>query len=184
MTPEPWSLELAAPRAAPLLAIAFVWPFALGLLALVHYGPDAPPLGFSLLIVLSFPIVITYYGLKSAFLGSGRVRIDRDGFSVSRGFHEERHVWADVERFYVDQFGADEGLEGRPVPHFVLSNGSVHWLPGNLGLDAAHFVRLMMRLQALAARGWPWLPSSVADALRADASPADESRAAPHDPAP
>jgi hypothetical protein len=168
MNYDPWQIEIAGSRLTPILAIAMVWPFGLAVFALLHFASENEPLAVSLLLAFSFPAIISYYGLKSAFLDAGRVRIDSGGFSIARGFSEERHAWSDVERFYVDLFGTTPVYEGRQVPHFRLNDGTVSWLPSNLGLEASQFVTIMERLRQLAGRGWPYRPRSIAEVLKDD----------------
>jgi len=170
-----WQLELQAGKASAMGALLLVWPFGLGALALLHFTSDNLPLWVSALLTLSFPVVISYYGLKTIFLEAGHVLIDRDGFSIRRGSrHVQRYAWQDVERFFVDRFGTSPIHPGREVPHFLLRAGGKDWLPSNLGLDAALFVLLMERLRKLALRGWPSTPGSITDALGADYAFLDE----------
>ncbi len=163
---DPWQIEIAGSRITPILAVAGVWPFGLAVFTMMHFTNT--PLIASLLLAFSFPAVISYYGLKSIFLGAGRVRLDSGGFAIARGFSEERHAWADVDHFYVDLFGSSPTYEGRQVPHFRLKDGTVGWLPSNLGLEASQFVTIMERLRQLAGRGWPYRPRSIVEVLEDD----------------
>jgi hypothetical protein len=165
-TINPWRIEIAPSRRGPLLAVALAWIFGLLVFSLYYFVGDGSPFGFAILISFAFPAVISYYGLKGAFLGAGRVCLDRGGFTITRGVSDERHAWADVQGFYVDTFGAGPVYEGRPVPHFRLKNGTVGWLPDNLGFDASQLVTAMERMRQLAERGWPHKPKSIADAIR------------------
>jgi len=175
-----WQLELKAGKASALGALFLVWPFGLGVFALVHFSAGDLPLGVSALLTLSFPAVISYYALKTVFLDAGHMLIDRDGFSIRRGSRDlQRYSWQDVDHFFVDHFGTTPIHPGREVPHFRLRDGSKDWLPSNLGLDAAHFVLLMERLRKLAQRGWPRQPHSIVDALGTDYAFLDEVAGAP-----
>lgn len=163
-----WSFEIASSRRGALFSVALAWLFGLLVFGLFYVSGDNVPLGFALVISFGFSAVITYYGLKTAYMGAGRLRLDDAGFTIARGGSDERHAWADVERFYVDRFGASPVYEGRLVPHFRLKSGVVSWLPDNLGLVAPDLVTAMERFRQLAGRGWPHRPGSIAAALGDD----------------
>lgn len=173
---DSWHINIAPSRKSALLAVALAWIFGLMVFALVYFYGESKSLGFATLISFGFPTVISYYGLKSAFLGAGRVSLDSDGFSIARGISDERHAWADVQRFYVDRFGASPVYEGRLVPHFRLKNGEVGWLPNNLGFNGPQLVTAMERMRQLAEHDWPYRPNSITDALRNDYGTVIEAR--------
>lgn len=154
MASAQWSLEIGPRIGTTIVAVIVAWLFVLGVLALLQ--ATAIDVTVYLWLVLPFPVIITYYGLKTAVLNAGRLRMDAEGFSIARGLQRPlNHSWAQVERFFVGRLGAGPLYEGRPVARFVLRDAEVGGLPDNLGLDAEKLVLMMERLRKLALLGWP-----------------------------
>ena len=76
MTATRLSLEIRPNIGASLVAVLVVWLFAFGLMVLLHVT-TVHATAF-LWLVLPFPILITYYGLRTTFLHAGRLRMDAD----------------------------------------------------------------------------------------------------------
>lgn len=163
-----WQLEIRPRRSAPLAAIAIIW-IVCGPLIAWGIAENQGPIFTA--ICTAFPLLITYYGLQSAFRGAGRISVDRDGFSVQRpGTGTVRFAWRDVQRFFIGKFGASPAYEGHPVAHFEIvdaAGGSrEEWLPGNLGLTPAQLVRAMEKLRELAQQGWHTTPGSLQEIIK------------------
>jgi hypothetical protein len=166
MSGNDWKLHIAPDRQGTLRAMGLAWAFALGALFLVTSATGAMRLGTALLICLPFPLLISYYALKSTGLGAGALTIDKRGFAIADGAGPPRHYdWRDVERFHLRALGKSPIYEGTPVPHFTLRGGTREGLQANLGFSAEELVRLMERLRRLAEQGWPALPESPEAAL-------------------
>lgn len=167
-----WKLEIRPGRIAPLIEVLLVW---LACMPLILWGLlGEPGIGFAL-ICSGFPLVITYYGLRSAFSGSGVITIDEQGFEVVRpSSRPERFSWSDIDAFFVGAFGASPFYAGKPVPHFFVREGKGGrrevWLPSNTGLSAETLTGAMefLRLQALA--GWPQRPGDLRELVEASSS--------------
>lgn len=166
MASAQWSLEIRPRTGTAIVAVLVTWLLVVGVLALVR--ATAIDVTAYLWLALPFPILITYYGLRTAFLNAGRLRMDADGFSIKRGLRRPlRYSWTDVERFFVAAHGAGPVYEGRPVARFALRDTEVGGLPDNLGLDAPKLALAMERLRKLALQGWPRRPRTPDEILLA-----------------
>ncbi len=174
MTSSDWRLDLRPNARGSLIALALIWLVCSPLIAWAILGE----MGLVFLVSsAAFPLVMTYYGLKTAFAGSGHVSIDRDGFSVQRPNSEiERFQWPEVRRFFVAKIGEDGPHDGTDVPHFEVADGAggwrETWLPGSLGIPPDRLVMAMEKLRTLAMQGWPTHPSSIEELLQQ--APADQ----------
>lgn len=168
-----WRLDIQTNRVGSLIALALLWLVFGPLIAWAILGE----MGLMFLLACAaFPLLITYYGLKSAFGKAGHVSIDRDGFSVQRpDSGVERFEWPEVRRFFVGKFGATEIYDGSDVPHFEFADGTggwrESWLPGNLGIPPDQLVMAMEKLRTLAMQGWPTRPASIEELLQQDQTP-------------
>lgn len=123
------------------------WLFCAGVAALndasgwVAWGPVAP-----------FALIITWHGLKTAFLGAGTLIIDREGFSITRRSEAAQvFPWRDVESFHVARFGESAIFEGRLVPRFrIRGETEDRDLPQPGGYTAKRLVSMMMSYRDLA----------------------------------
>ena len=166
MASAKWILEIRPRIGTTIVAVLVAWLFVLGVLALLR--ATAINVTAYLWLVLPFPAVITYYGLKTAVLNAGRLRIDAEGFSTTRGLRRPlRYSWEQVEGFFVGRLGAGPLYEGRPVARFALRDAEVGGLPDNLGLEAERLVLMMERLRKLALLGWPRRPRTPEEILLA-----------------
>lgn len=173
MTSSDWRLDLRPNARGTLIILALVWLVCSPLIAWSIFG-DPGLVG--VLSIFAFPLLMTYYGLKTAFGGSGHVSIDRDGFSVQRPSSEiERFQWPEVRRFFVAKIGGTGVGDGTDVPHFEVADGAggwrETWLPGSLGIPADQLVMAMEKLRMLAMQGWPTHPTSIQELLQQ--APAD-----------
>lgn len=161
-----WRLEIRPRKGGAILAILAVWLFIAGVLALLHVTM-INAMAF-LWLVLPFPVLITFYGLKTALHNAGRIQMDAEGFSITHGLQPPRYYsWAQVDKFFIGRLGASPVYEGRPVARFTLRDTEVVGLPDNLGLDAQRLVLMMERLRKLAGLGWPRRPRTPDEVLQA-----------------
>jgi hypothetical protein len=165
MSSTEWRFSIQPNRATALAAVILVWLFFAPLIAWGIFGEPGPG---AAIIFTGFPLVITYYGLKSALGVSGKIDIDREGFSVMRGLTKtERFAWSEVGGFVIGKFGMSPTYDGKDVPHFLVPDGSggwrENWLPANTGYSADKLVAAMEKLRLLALAGWPQQPTSLKD---------------------
>ena len=167
MNQSQWSITVKTNRTGSLFAILLIWLFLAIFTAVIVFATGEPP--YYMLAGIPFALIITYYGLKSAFAGSGTLTIDSEGFTVQRGMRaRSRFVWSDVEKFEVGSLGRSPVYEGHPVPHFILRDGQREGLPGNIGFQAQELVAAMERMRKLALHGWTRKPHSLRDMLSSD----------------
>lgn len=170
MAEAEWQLTIWANRLQALLAVMLAWLLCLPLILWGIWGEPGPVFA---LMSGAFPAVITYYGLKSAWGLTGRIDIDREGFSVQRPHGgPQRYAWSQVESFFVGRFATGPIYDGMPVPHFRLhGEASEHWLPGNTGLSPDQLVMVMEQLRRLAIAGWPRYPARIGELLPRKSTP-------------
>lgn len=161
-----WSLVIAPNRASALVVVALAWVFCffaawLGSFAL----PPESPNWVAWVPVAPFGLVVTWYGLKTSFLGAGRITLRPEGFTVSDGrYMRVQRRWDEIDAFFLDTAFTSPIYAGKEAPHFRhLNDGTVDWLPQNGGYPAADLVAIMEGARRLAAIGWPISPKRLSE---------------------
>ena len=162
-----WRLVIEQDRRGALIASAIAWAACLPLAYLLSAEMGSAAYVF----ILPFPVVTSFYALRSAFGENGRIEIDRQGFSVGRAASVERFDWDIIDNFRLGALGASAIHAGVPVVVFDIRDavGRLHeqGLPGNTGLEVGRLLAGMQSLLELSRAGWPSLPATVVEAFPA-----------------
>lgn len=149
------------------IVLVLAWGFS-GLVAALLSLTDLS-LGTMLILLLPFPLVITYYGLiKGLLQGAGAIHVGREGFTLRRGKGDTPYfAWADVQDFFLGKFARSVVHDGVDAPHMHVKGTdgrvSVDWLPGNTGLTPHYLVEVMEYLRQLHREGWPTTPTRLSE---------------------
>lgn len=160
-----WSLVIAPNRASALVVVALAWLFCLFAAWLGTFAlPPESSNWVAWVPIAPFGLVITWYGLKTSFLGAGRITLTAEGFTVSDGrTNRVQRRWNEIEIFFLDTAFTSPVFAGKEAPHFRLNDGTVDWLPQNGGHSAADVVAVMEGARRLASLGWPIRPKRLSE---------------------
>ncbi|BAQ16609.1 hypothetical protein GL4_1151 [Methyloceanibacter caenitepidi] len=174
--PRDWKISLSPNPLEQAILLAVVWAFAGGLL----YGLSLLEGGLGPLwyvIVLPFPLIVSFYSLRGLTGHNGQLELQPDGFWRTTTNGRKLFLpWDRVEKFYVGVFG-DPGVSdsGVPVLGFAFVDGSgerrVEHLSGNLPLSAEKLAGILEFARQEAAKGWPNPPESLKDLISRVAVP-------------
>lgn len=160
-----WRISIAPNPVQQLIVIVIVWMFGLGILyGISRLDGQLSPMWY--LLVLPFPLVISFYALRGISGANGRMELRSDGFWRTAPSGESLFVyWDQVENFRMGVFGDPIVTDvGVAVPEFEYVDGAgtrtVERLPTNLPLSAEKFVMIMNYAHGEAKKGWPIPPDS------------------------
>lgn len=161
-----WKISLSPNPSEQAIVLVVAWAFAGGLLyGLSFLEGDLRP--FWYVLVLPFPLVVSFYSLRGLTGRNGQLELQADGFWRTTPDGEKLFLhWDRVEKFGVGVFG-DPVVTGSgvSVPEFAFidedDERKVERLSGNLPLSAERLAGLLEFARREAARGWPNPPGDL-----------------------
>lgn len=171
-----WKISLSPNPLEQAVVLLVVWVFAGGLL----YGLSLLEGGlrpFWYVLVLPFPLIVSFYSLRGLTGHNGKLELQADGFwrTTPQGKKLFLH-WDRVENFGVGIFG-DPLVTGTGVSvaefAFIDDIGErrIERLSGNLPLPADKLAGLLEFARQEAAKGWPNPPANLKDLVSQAAIP-------------
>lgn len=166
-----WKVSLSPNPLEQAIVLVVAWAFAGGLL----YGLSVLEGGLRLfwyILVLPFPLVVSFFSLRGLAGRNGQLELQADGFWRTTPNGERLFLrWDRVEKFSVGVFGdpVATGI-GVSVPEFAFIDDAnerrVERLSGNLPLSAERLAELLEFARKEAAKGWPNPPDDFNALIR------------------
>lgn len=161
-----WKISLSPDPLEQAVVLVVVWTFSGSLL----YGLSLLEGGlrpFWYVLVLPFPLIVSFYSLRGLTGRNGQLELQADGFWRTAPDGERLFLrWDRVEKFGVGILGDPvvAGI-GVSVPEFAFidedDERKVERLSGNLPLSAERLAGLLEFARHEAARGWPNPPGDL-----------------------
>lgn len=159
-----WRIVMAPPKGGLWIVLLMAWLFAGGAYALIRLTNDE--LSFlTHVLVFAFPILISYYALRSLLGDNGKLVLERRGFSLTLpSGGTEFFQWDKVEAFGTHVFGDPVITEtGVETARFAHINGKgerrIVGLANNLKYSGAPLAEIMEYARLQAEKGWPQPPA-------------------------
>lgn len=156
-------IVMAPPKGGLCIVLLLVWLFAGCTYALVRLTGDEVSF-LTHVLVFAFPVLISYYALRSLLGDSGKLVLERGGFSLTlpsggTAFFQ----WDKVEAFGTHVFGdpivTETGVEAARFAH-IDGKGErrIVGLTNNLKYSGAALAEIMEYARLQAEKGWPQPP--------------------------
>lgn len=163
-----WHIDIAPAKFGLWLVLLTVWVFTGAVSGLWYLGEGRlDPIAW--VLILPFPVIVSWYMLQSLLANNGRLRLEPDGFwRILSGTQREFVHWDRVDRFGTGLFG-DPVVTGMGVVVAEFSyvdeagNPKTDRLANNLPYSGEDLARLMDYARRQAALNWPAPPASLAD---------------------
>lgn len=155
-----WRIVMAPSKRGLWIVLPLVWAFAGGAYALWRFA-EGEVSAFGHLLIFSFPVLISYYGLRGLVGENGKLVLVRHGFTLTLPSGATHFFyWDRVEKFGTHVFGDPVVTQtGVATARFAyVDEDRKHktvGLANNLPYAGEDFARIMEYARLEAANGWP-----------------------------